>query len=371
MRVLLATYGTRGDVEPMVALAAALRTQGAEVQVCAPSDQDFVDLHDRHGVRLIPFAKSWRSWATDASNAEEKVFDVDEYVSGYIAATYEALAQAARNADVMIASGMLHFVAASAAQKAGIPHRFVAFSPSVLEPQPWQAMVVPTINEHRASLGLSPVDDIHEHLFTAKPWLAADTILSLLEAGTRPVIRSDAWILKDDRPLPNDLLAFLEAGAPPVYLGFGSMRMSPESSRVGIEAIRALGKRIILGRGWAALDPTDDRDDCFAVNEVSHQALFRHVAATIHHGGAGTTTTSAKAGAPQIIVPQAADQPYWAEQVARLGIGAAHAGDIPTRASLSDALEIALRPETAAQARKVGASMAADGAAVSSTRILR
>ncbi len=370
MRVLLATYGTRGDVEPIVALAAKLQLNGADVQVCAPSDGDFVDLHARYGVPLVPFAKAWRSWATEASSAEEKVFDVDEYVSGYIEATYETLARAARNADVLIASGMLHFTASSAAEIAGIPHRFVAFSPSVLEPQPWQAHIVPTIDRHRASIGLPPIRDIHEHLFTARPWLAADRILSP-EATAQPVVRSDAWILQDNRPLPDDLIAFLDAGAPPVYLGFGSMRISAESSRIGIEAIRALGHRIVLGRGWAELDAFDDRGDCFAIGEVNHQALFQRVAATIHHGGAGTTTTSAMAGAPQVIVPQAADQPYWANQVVRLGIGAAHPGDNLELSSLSDALRLALMPETAAKAMSTAASMTSTGTAVASARILR
>lgn len=371
MRVLLATYGTRGDVEPIVALAAKLQSDGADVQVCAPPDADSVDLHAWHGAPLVPFSKAWRSWATEASSAEEKVFDVDQYVSDYIEATYETLARVALNADVLIASGMLHFVASSAAEVAGIPHRFVAFSPSVLEPQPWQAHIVPTIDRHRASIGLPPIHDIHEHLFTAKPWLAADRILSPDEATTQPTVRSDAWILHDNRPLPDDLLAFLDAGAPPVYLGFGSMRMSAESSRIGIEAIRALGHRIVLGRGWAELDTIDDDGDCFAVDEVNHQALFQRVAAIIHHGGAGTTSTSARAGAPQVIVPQAADQPYWAKQVVRLGIGAAHLGGILELSSLLDALRLALLPETAARARSVAASMTSTGTAVASARILR
>lgn len=371
MRVLLATYGTRGDVEPIVALAVQLRSEGAEVRVCAPSDQDFVDLHARHGVSLIPFTKSWRSWATVASSAAERVFDVDQYVSGYIDATYETLVGAARTADVMIASGMLHFAARSAAEVAGIPHRFVAFSPSVLSPQPWQANIVPAIDRHRASIGLRPVGNIHEHLFTGRPWLAADTILSPPQDQANTVVRSNAWISRDDRALPDDLVAFLERGAPPVYLGFGSMRMATESARIGIEAIRTLGHRVVLGRGWAGLDILDDRGDCFAIGEVNQQALFKRVAATIHHGGAGTTTTSARAGAPQVVVPQAADQPYWGEQVTKLGIGAAHAGDTPTLSSLSDALQRALAPEIAARASRVAELMASDGTAVAAARILR
>jgi UDP:flavonoid glycosyltransferase YjiC (YdhE family) len=75
--------------------------------------------------------------------------------------------------------------------------------------------------------------------------------------------------------------------------------------------------------------PVDDRDDCFAVGEVNQQALFGRVAAVVHHGGAGTTTTSTRAGAPQVVVPQWADQPYWASRVADLGLGAAHGVHAP------------------------------------------
>ena len=88
---------------------------------------------------------------------------------------------------------------------------------------------------------------------------------------------------------------------------------------------------MLLARGWADLDLIDDRDDCFAVGEVNQQALFARVAAVVHHGGAGTTTTAARAGAPQLVVPQGADQVYWARRVAELGIGTACDGPAPRR----------------------------------------
>ncbi|TIN04366.1 MAG: glycosyltransferase family 1 protein, partial [Mesorhizobium sp.] len=72
--------------------------------------------------------------------------------------------------------------------------------------------------------------------------------------------------------------------------------------------------RTVIARGWAELGLTDDRDDCFAVGDVNQQALFRRVAAVMHHGGAGTTVAAARAGAPQLVVPQIGDQPYWARR---------------------------------------------------------
>ena len=160
-------------------------------------------------------------------------------------------------------------------------------------------------------------------------------------------LRTGAWILPDERPLPAELEAFLDAGTPPVYVGFGSMRAPKDIARVAIEAIRALGRRALVSRGWAGLALIDDRDDCFAVGEVNQQALFGRVAAVVHHGGAGTTTAAARVGAPQVVVPQMADQPYWAGRVAGLGIGTAHDGPAPTTGSLSAAIRTALTPRPA------------------------
>ena len=124
---------------------------------------------------------------------------------------------------------------------------------------------------------------------------------------------------------------------------------------------------MLVSRGWADLALVDDQDDCFAVGEVNHQALFRRVAAVVHHGGAGTTTTAARAGAPQVVVPQLADQLHWAGRVADLGIGAAHDGPTPTFESLSAALKTALTPETRARASAVAGTIRTDGAAVAAS----
>ena len=127
---------------------------------------------------------------------------------------------------------------------------------------------------------------------------------------------------------------------------------------------------MLLAHGWADLALIDDRDDCFAVGDVNQQALFPRVAAVVHHGGAGTTPTAARAGAPPVVAPQLADQPYFAHRVAALGLGAAHDGPTPTVDSLSAALAIALAPETRARAAAVAPTIRADGAATAARRLL-
>ena len=217
------------------------------------------------------------------------------------------------------------------------------------------------------------MDNVRGHVLTGQPWLAADATLCPSQGMTDlDVVQTGAWILPDERPLPDGLKAFLDAGAPPVYVGLGSMaaRALKDVARVAIEASRAQGRRVVLARGWAGLAPIDDADDCFVVGEVNQQALFRRVAAVVHHGGAGTTTTAARAGAPQVIVPQVADQPYWAARVAALGIGVAHEGSTPTVDSLSAALTTVLTPEAQARARSVAGTIRADGATVAAKLLL-
>lgn len=157
-----------------------------------------------------------------------------------------------------------------------------------------------------------------------------------------------------------------------MYVGFGSIALptTKEAVPVAIAAIRAQGRRAIVARGWVEAGLIDDRDDCFAIGEINQQALFKRMAAVIHHGGAGTTTTATRAGAPQLIVPQIVDQPYWAGCVAKLGAGVAHDGPTPTFESLSAALKIALTPETRARAAEVARMIRPDGATVAAKLLL-
>lgn len=121
-----------------------------------------------------------------------------------------------------------------------VPHRFAIFCPSLLAAQGWHALVSGALNTHRDSIGLPPVTDVRRFLFTDRPWLAADPVLSPIEeTGDNPVVRTGAWLLPDKRQFPAALTTFLDAGAPPVYVGFGSMRVRQESARIAIDAIQA------------------------------------------------------------------------------------------------------------------------------------
>jgi vancomycin aglycone glucosyltransferase len=208
-------------------------------------------------------------------------------------------------------------------------------------------------------------------MFTDKPWLAADPTLAPWPAPADPnVVQTGAWILPDERPLSAELEAFLEAGEPPIYFGFGSIRAPQDLSKNMIQAARALGRRAIVLRGWADLSLLDDEPDCLSIGETNQQALFERVAAVVHHGGAGTTTTAARAGAPQVVIPQHYDQHYWAHRIHDLGIGTAHPPGAPTADSLSAALSRALQPDVVTRAQSVAAAVRTDGATAAAQRLM-
>jgi vancomycin aglycone glucosyltransferase len=180
------------------------------------------------------------------------------------------------------------------------------------------------------------------------------------------VWQTGAWVLPDERPLDPGLEAFLAAGEPPVYFGFGSMRMPAELAEVIVAAARAAGRRAVIAAGWAGLEPPGPATGCLGIGEVNQQALFGRVAAVVHHGGAGTTTAAALAAVPQVIIPQAYDQPYWAQRVTELGIGTSCPPStpdtsIPGTGSLADALDRVLQPAVAARAQALRPALRTTG----------
>ncbi|GLE50793.1 glycosyltransferase [Mycobacterium montefiorense] len=401
MRVLLTTYDSRGGVEPLLGLAAALQSLGAQVVLCTPPDDEFAQRAAGFGVPLVGFGPSVRAMATAATRSSEE--DLRDHLLGLVAEQFDTVAAAAQGCDALVSAGLVWTSAGarSVADKLGIHYVYASYHPTHL-PSPYHpppeyvgrgmgtteidnrmmwdhnarnanTLFGPTLNSHRAAIGLAPVDNVRAYAYTNRPWLAADPTLGPWQPlADFDVVQTGAWLLHDERPLEAELEAFLDAGTPPVYLGFGSMPLwgAGEVVPMAIEAIRAQGRRVLLSHGWAELALHDDRDDCFAVGEVNQQALFGRVAAVVHHGGAGTTTTAARAGAPQLVIPQGADQVYWACRVAELGIGTACDGPTPPPGALPVALEAALADETRAQAGAVAATVRTDGSTVAARLLL-
>ena len=403
MRVLLSTIGSRGDVQPLVALASALKSRGQQVRLCVPPD--FCEWIESLGFAVTPIGPAVRTFVIarapgSTSPAGPSPEQRRQLVEATVATQFQTIATAAEGCDVIVAATALQIAARSVAELAGIPYVFAAYCPIVLPsphhappplpPVPGQSapattdnrelwardaerfadLFGPALNSHRQSRGLPAVSDVRGHVFTDRPWLAADPTLAPWPDSADAVFQSGAWILPDERPLPREVETFLDSGEPPIYVGFGSVRTTQDLGHVTIQTARALGHRAIVSRGWADLSLTDSEPDCLAIDEVNLQALFPRVAAVVHHGGAGTTTITALAGAPQIVVPQIYDQHYFAQRVQQLGIGIAHPPGTPTTDPLTSAFHHCLRTDVTARARDVATAIRRDGAHVAATRLM-
>lgn len=393
MRALVSSVGTRGDVQPVLALGVAMRAEGADVRLAIPPN--FVEWANTLGFAASPVGIEMRARggapATPPTPDELKKLGED-----LIQQQFDAIGAAAPGCDLVVAAGAHQYAARSVAESLGIPCISAVYAPvSIPSPdhappphpgQPWQdagpdgnlelwasnrqgwnARALGRVAASRARLGLAPIDDVLGHILGDRCWLAADPTLGPAPSSPdREVVQVGAWLLDDPAPLPAPVDAFLAAGEPPVYLGFGSMPVQRDVGAALVAAAVAGGRRVIVGQGWA--DLAADGADCLAVGDVSHAALFPRCAAIVHHGGAGTTTAAARAGVPQVIVPMFSDQPYWASRVRDLGIGTSAPLGHP--ASLGPAIAAALDTAVAERARALATAIVQDGAAIAARRLL-
>jgi vancomycin aglycone glucosyltransferase len=401
MRVLLSSHGSRGDVQPIVALTLALQALGHKARLCVPPN--FQEWIESYGLECIPIGPDLKK-LTGGTVPGKPVMPSPELLQkmaeDMVRGQFQDIGEAARGCDLLVGAGALQIAMRSIAEAQDIPYIFTAYCPAILPstkyPPPktgghhpydlpeeenlrlWQddaagfTRFAAILNDERAKLGLSPVESVRSYMFTDRPWLAADPLLApVFPLAGMQVVQTGAWMLPDETPLPGDLEHFLAGGTPPVYLGFGSMRASDQTARTLVDAVRALGLRAILSQGWAGLTPTDEVPDCISIGDVSHAKLFPRVAAVVHHGGAGTTHTAARAGVPQVIVPHNYDQFYWAHRVQKLGIGASG----PTRDELSveslvEVLRATLQPEVLQHARALSGQIEPDGARLAAKRLV-
>ncbi|MBB5120240.1 glycosyl transferase [Streptomyces eurocidicus] len=398
MRVLLSTIGSRGEAQPVLALAAQLKELGQEAVVCAPPD--FQETAASLGIAYVPVGPELHTTAKSTG----AVFPPEQrrqMIEGTIADQFAAVGPAAEGCDVIVAGGALAIAAHSVAEQRGIRYVYGAFAPITLpsphhappvfgslgqkpadgtvdnrtlwaqDAQRWNAMWSAALDARREAAGLGPAGDVSRYLFTDTPWLAADpTLAPWPRPSELDVFQTGAWTLPDRRPLSPELERFLDAGEPPLYFGFGSMRAPEGITRTIAETARALGRRAILARGWAGLSLDEAAPGFLTIGEVNQQALFPRVAAVVHHGGAGTTTAAAAAGAPQVIVPRMFDQFYFARRVDALGIGSAHPAGDPSAGSLTAALRRALDPQVARTAHGLADRVRTDGALTAARRLV-
>ena len=269
----------------------------------------FVELAQDHGltVEAVPFSVQAALAERSAQRAVE---------GGGHGASFAAFARIARTAatalagtalaaaersDVLVGGLSAVAVGTAATERVGIP-LLSALNVPVDATSAWPGALFPNLR-----VGPRPWSNRTSHRLTRLAlWLT-------VRAG------ADGW-----RPDP-DLKAFLAAGPPPVYIGFGSMGTDDPAAtaRLVLDATVAAGVRAIVRRGWARLLAADPPASVHFVESVPHAWLLPHVAAAVHHGGAGTTAASLRAGVPTVIVPFHGDQFFWARRVQELGAGPA------------------------------------------------
>lgn len=409
MRIALVTAGSRGDVEPILALALGLRRAGHEARVVAHGS--FAALARRLGVDLRLAAAAdprglvesdrgreafalrdpFRAWRRFASLAE----------AGARAFFADALT-ACEGVDAVGYSGLGAFPGHAVAERLGVPY-FAAHLvptgptgefPSAFLPQgpAW----LPGYNRASHALARWLVWRAFAPLaararsegrpashFPSSLALAAGARVSLVGVSPAVVPPPAAWSAWArftgywflDEPAawepPPDLLRFLERGPPPVVVGFGSMsgRDPARTTRAVLEALARAGARGVLLSGWGGLATRELPPSVLALDSAPHAWLFPRAAAVVHHGGAGTTAAALRAGVPSVVVPFAFDQPFWAERVRRLGAGPA---PVPARGLTAARLAGAIRravedPRMGLAARALGERIRAEdgvGAAV-------
>lgn len=351
MRIFMATYGTRGDIQPLVALALGLEARGHRVTLAGPPE--WQAWAKQLGCDYQPLGRDLRPFLSrvEASHGLRSAAAFHKLVMGEVATQFGRLPAMIDRADAdLVIGASLCLALPSVAEALKIPYRYIALTtqmlPSGAHPCPvfrrqnlpaWANRLgwgldmflqrfdlLPALNRNRRKLDLAPLKTYWDHLLGDVLLLACDGELAPIPADTRhPVLQTGYLHLNGTSALPADAEAFLAAGPKPIYAGFGSMPPADGARWIpmAIEAARANGERLILKAEEALAASISPAEDLFVGANFPHPAIFPRMRAIIHHGGAGTTAAAARSGVPQIIVPHILDQYYWGERIYRRGLG--------------------------------------------------
>ncbi|MFF5288236.1 glycosyltransferase [Paractinoplanes globisporus] len=400
MRVLIVTSGSVGDVAPYAGLGARLRDAGHAVTLA--THEPFRAAVERAGLEFAPLPGDLRATLAHAlggmgPRALGRQFRLARPLIASLGQGIAAAAAAVRP-DAMLLSTMVAPLGYQVAEAYGIRRAGVFLQPvqptrefgSVLlggrslgpvgnrvagrvASRGIQPLYAGPIRELRRELGLPavPLAELRQRQELREPTFHgfSPAIVPRPEDWPPQLEVTGYWWPAEDkdwRP-PPALEAFLAAGTPPVFVGFGSMAPG-QGRRLGEivgAAVRRAGVRAVVQAGWSEL-AAGDGDDVLGIGAAPHSWLFPRVAAVVHHAGAGTTAAGLRAGVPAVAVPVLADQPFWARRLHDLG---AAPRPIPMPALTAEALAAALcrvtgNPHYAARAQALQARVnAEDGAA--------
>ncbi len=354
MKIAILCVGTRGDVQPNLALAKALLARGHDVVLGAPDN--FQDWIEGHGVRFHPMGVDMQVLMQDPELKKLIAGSWFSYpkvwksvVVPMINKTLQATWDAAKDADVIVfhpkANGAIDVAEATGAKAIYATPTPVFttgafplfdFFPNLgpwFNRQTYKIMYLGRLlfrgaynRWRKETLGLGkgpvfmPVEGDGQVLCAVS--LA---VLKLLPEEYDRIHMTGYWFLDEEPDWKPDtgLQAFLDAGEAPVYIGFGSLAtLDPgEVAKKVIAGVEKAGVRAILATGWGGMDALDVPDSVHVIDGAPHHKLFPLVRAVVHHGGAGSTAAGLRAGKPTLICPMAVDQPFWGKRVHDLGCG--------------------------------------------------
>lgn len=400
MKVLIMTLGTRGDVQPFIALARLLAA-GHEVVLTAP--ERFAGFVAGHGVSFAGVDDGPMRLMDDPAVAGavieggmrarlRQARTMPAMFTQLLADCWDVASDGAGGgADVVVHNGQI-IAGQHVAEKLGIPAVLALPIPMYVPTRefPWPGVGLPTwlpaLANRAMFLGMKAppaifgrvVDRWREDTLGLPRRRGRHDPLRRPDNGQVPVLHAFSpsvlpppldwpdsvhttgyWVLPPaDEALAPTVEDFLAAGDPPVFVGFGSMsgRDPARTTALVLKAAARAGTRLVIGAGWGGLDSSMSGEDVLAVEDVDYLKLFPRVAAVVHHGGAGTAGTAFAAGRPQVVCPFVADQPFWARLAHDRGVAPAPQPQRQlTAAGLASAITTAAAdPDMARAAEELG-----------------
>ncbi|MBP8292011.1 MAG: glycosyltransferase family 1 protein [Caldilineaceae bacterium] len=409
MNVLILTVGTRGDVQPYVALGQGLRAAGHRVVLVAPAQ--FAAFVAGNGLEFAALPAEFldllqtgagKAAVAGKGNPLKLMRMVEPMQRRMLDAAWQIAS--ARPVDTVVyhPKGLGGY---SIAEKLGAAAVLALPAPLYSPTRAFPSLILPfadlggplnrashTLTIRLASLAtrgvlnrwrkevlaLPPVKD--ELVLRGQPVLRlypySPAVLPTPDDWDASSVATGYWFLPRDAAWQPDpaLVDFLANGPAPVYVGFGSMPSEDAAAKtqVVLDALAQAGQRGVVAAGWGGLTLANAPDNVFVLDAAPHDWLFPRMAAVVHHGGAGTTAAGLAAGAPTIVCPFFGDQPFWGRRVAALGVGTA---PIPQKKLTAERLAAALRTVTGDaalrdRAQRLGATLRTEDGIGNAVRLI-